>query len=306
VSYQSWIIRRANIEVARAIGLLLCLVTPMQAAGPTAHMPHCLVSLVHDVDIPALEGGVLTKVITHQGDYVQLGEALVQIDDRRSRHARDAAEIELRAAREQANDSADVEYAKAAHQVAWAELDQSRRVNARVAGTIPYAEIRRLQLTENRAKMQIVKSQLSLRVAKMSAEVNTAKLHVADDQLKRMRIVSPTQGRVATIYHQAGEWVQPGEPVVRVVGMDRLRVEGFLHVDHYNPDEIADCDVRVTVTLARGEQLELPGKIVHVSSLVQAGGKYRVRAEVVNQKRRGHWLLRAGMIAQMDIQLRSQ
>ncbi len=286
-----------------AIALLFASIASAQAATPLAHVPHCLVSLVHDVDVPAMEGGLLTKVLANEGNYVEQGDVLAILDDRQARHAKDAATIELKAARQRADDAADVEYAKAAYQVAIEEWQQAIKINERHSGTVPFAEVRRLELTAHRAKMQIAKSDLALRVAKMSAEVNIAKLNAANDNLQRMSTVAPTRGRIATVYHQAGEWVQPGEPVVRLVGLDRLRVEGFLLVDDYNPDEIDGSNVRVLVTLARGEQIELPGKIVYVSSLVQAGGKYRVRAEVANQQRRGRWLLRAGMTAQMDIEL---
>ncbi len=52
---------------------------------------------------------------------------------------------------------------------------------------------------------------------------------------------------------------------------------------------------------ARGQTVRLPGKVVFVSPLVQAGDRYRVRAEVENRQQNEHWLLRPGMSASMTI-----
>jgi len=54
---------------------------------------------------------------------------------------------------------------------------------------------------------------------------------------------------------------------------------------------------------ARGEKATLAGQIVFVDPLVNAGGKYRVRAEVDNRQIGRQWLLRPGMTAEMKIRL---
>ena len=41
--------------------------------------------------------------------------------------------------------------------------------------------------------------------------------------------------------------------------------------------------------------------ITFVNPLVQAGGEYRVWAEVVNRQENGEWLLRPGLEAEMTI-----
>jgi hypothetical protein len=92
--------------------------------------------------------------------------------------------------------------------------------------------------------------------------------------------------------------------VLRVVRFDTLRVEGFLSSLKYDPAEVVNRSVEVSVELARGRRVKFPGKIVYVSPLVQAGGDYRVWAEVSNQQESGQWLLRPGLNATMVIKLR--
>jgi hypothetical protein len=55
--------------------------------------------------------------------------------------------------------------------------------------------------------------------------------------------------------------------------------------------------------MARGRKVSLKGRIIKVSSLVQAHGVFSVRAEIANQQENGNWLLRDGMPAEMTIHL---
>jgi macrolide-specific efflux system membrane fusion protein len=101
---------------------------------------------------------------------------------------------------------------------------------------------------------------------------------------------------------QKGEWVEVGKPVVRIVRLDKLRVEGFIHVRDALPGDIVDRSVKVAVELARGQKREFTGKITFVSPLVQAGGDYRVWADVDNRREQDQWLLRPGLEAEMTLE----
>ena len=45
-------------------------------------------------------------------------------------------------------------------------------------------------------------------------------------------------GRSGRSHFRAGEWVEPGNPCVRIVRLDRLRIEGFLNVKDFSPSEV--------------------------------------------------------------------
>jgi len=277
--------------------------TPLDADGAAVrpHVKHCLVSLIEDVEVPAQERGVLISVPAGEGDQVKRDDLLAQIDDSQARLQKTAAETKLRAAVAQAEDDTDVLYAEAAHKVAETEYRQAVELNRRIRGTIPESEVRRLELMRNRAQMQISKARTEMAVAKMNAQVHQAEVRAADDIIRRQQIRSPVDGAVVAVFRHAGEWVNPGDTVLRVVRMDRLRVEGFLDAAEHNPSEIANRPVTVAVKLARGREVVFTGRIVFVSPLVQAGGKYRIRAEVENRAEKGHWLLCPGATAEMSI-----
>ncbi len=106
------------------------------------------------------------------------------------------------------------------------------------------------------------------------------------------------------LHRHLGEWVQQGEPVVHIIRIDRLWVEGFVSAADFHPDDLRGRDARVTVALAGGRQRTFDGKVVFVDSIVQAGGSFLVRVEVQNDRENGSWVLSPGLGAKMTIPLR--
>ncbi|ADB16856.1 Multidrug resistance efflux pump-like protein [Pirellula staleyi DSM 6068] len=268
-----------------------------------AVIAHCLVSLVEDIQVPALEAGALMAVEAAEGQYVQAGQVLARIDDRQSQLQRIAAELERDAAIAKANDDIEVRYAQAALAVANADVERALAVDRKSSGAITPQEIQKLRLAKQRDELQIDRSKLDMKVAKMTADVHQATVDAAAENVLRRQIISPIDGMVVTLLHERGEWVAAGEPVVQVVRTDRMRVEGFLSALEFNAEEVAGKPVMVEVTLARDRKVQFVGRVVFISPLVQAGNKYRVRAEVENRIENGYPLLRPGMTATMSISL---
>ncbi len=103
------------------------------------------------------------------------------------------------------------------------------------------------------------------------------------------------------------EWVQPGQPVVELVRIDRLRLEAFLNAYEVSPREVDGQPVVIEVPV-RGvngkEKLEkFTGVISFVSPVVVADGAYRVSVEFENRKDGNHWAVQPGLTANMSIKL---
>jgi multidrug resistance efflux pump len=276
---------------------------PTPAAPREVQLTHCLVSLIEDVQVPAREAGALISVAVVEGQYVDQGQLLAQIDDRQPRLDKLAAELERDAALAKAQDDIEVRYADAAFAVAAAELERALAVDRKNSGAVPQQEIQKLRLAKHRDELQIERSKLEMRIAKMNADVHQAAVKSSDDAVARRQIISPLAGLVVTLFHEKGEWVAAGEPVLQVIRIDRLRVEGVLSATEIGPEEITGRPVSVEVQLAGGRAARFAGKVVFISPLVQAGDKYRVRAEVENRTETGSPLLRPGMTATMNINL---
>lgn len=272
---------------------------PLGASGPL--IENCFVMLVEQADIPAQEAGVLAEIKAAEGAEVRKGELLAKIDDRRAEIDKRLASDEYASAREKADNDINLRYSAAAADVAEAAYLAALDANNRVANSVPSADVRKLKLEHRRAVLQIEQSRLEQSTTGHEAQAAAAKVEVADDNIRRRRITSPLNGQVVEVRRQVGEWVQPGDVVLHVVRLDRLRVEGFVKASDVAAARIRGRDATVTVELAGKRKVEFPGKVVFVNPLLQTGGDYRVRAEVQNRQEDGQWLLQPGQPASMQI-----
>ena len=103
------------------------------------------------------------------------------------------------------------------------------------------------------------------------------------------------------IYRREGEWVKAGDPVMRLVRMDRLRVEAQLPSDRYNREDVHSRRVTVQYERARGEKVSFTGKIIYTGLRETASKMIQVRAEVDNQIAAGHWVLHPGAAVTLRI-----
>ena len=284
---------------------ILAISVPPATQPREVQLTHCLVSLIEDVQVPAREAGALLNVNVVEGQHVTQGQLLAQVDDQQPKLDKLAAELERDAALAKAQDDIEVRYAEAAFAVAGAELERALAIERKSPGGVTQQEIQKLQLAKQRDQLQIERSKLEMRVAKMNADVHQAAVKSADNAVGRRQIASPLAGVVVTLFHEQGEWVAAGEPVLQVIRIDRLRVEGFLNATEVGPEEVANRPVAVEVQIAGGRTARFTGKVVFLSPLVQAGDKYRVRAEVENRTEGGTPVLRPGMTATMAIGLDS-
>lgn len=275
--------------------------SPVPKSGIALQIPDCFVYLVEDVQVPAMEAGAIKAIAVEEGAIVKKGEPLAVLDDREPLVRKLKAELERDAALTKASDDVEVRFAMASLAFSTAELNRLLSIERKSQNTVSGSELEKAKLARQRDELQIEKAKLDLKVARMTADVHQAEVDAADIALARRQIVSPIDGQVVTVFHELQEWVSAGEPVIQVVRMDRLRVEGFVLASEVNVHEIIGGEVVVDVELARGRKERFAGKVVFVSPIVTSGGKYRVRAEVENRREQNHWLLRPGMNAVMTV-----
>ena len=273
------------------------------AEGPV--LQQCTVSLIEEVQIPAQEAGVLAKVNTHEGEQVTPRDLLAQMDDTQAIVHRKAAYGDYMAAKQHAENDINVRFSKAAYEVALSEYQKAAEANAKAKGSFSEVELDNKRLAAQKAKLQIEQSEVDQKVAKYTAETKAAEVENADATIVRRQIKSPIEeGIVVSINRHAGEWLQAGEPVLRVVRMDRLWVEGWVNSAEFGPNEISNKPADIDIELAKSRHAKFTGKIVFVSPLIEAGGEYRIKAEVENRRENGEWVLRPGHTATMMIHLR--
>jgi multidrug efflux pump subunit AcrA (membrane-fusion protein) len=256
-----------------------------------------------EIRIPAQESGVLIEMPLTEGSIVAKGDLLAVIDDREARAAVTVAEYALQSAQQRAKEDIEIRYAQAAEAVAQVDVEQDLKANRSLPGAIPDIEIRRKKLDLKRSTLQIEKARKDQILAGLEAKTKKAELDAAKTALQRRTILAPFDGEVVDTYRYQSEWVNPGDPILKLVRFDTLHIRGFIDADQYDRSEVQDKPVTVLITRARGREVRIQGRIVHVDQIVDSKGDYRLRAELKNKREGDNWLIEPGRYVRMTIHL---
>ena len=263
----------------------------------------CMVSLINEAQVPGQEAGVLIELKATEGQQVKDGELVSQIDDSQPRMQGRVAQAEHRAAEEKAKSTVDIRYATKASEVALKEFEKSKEANRSTKGSVSEVEVERQRLTYERGVLEIERAKFEQKIAGFTADAKKVEIDAAVEAMKRREIRSPVDGMVQQVHLHRGEWVKPGDPVLHVVQLDRLKVEGYVDFavcpssDHRSASHRRSHAARRRVTFK--------GQITFVSPLIEGVGDsalYRVKAEVENRQEDGLWLLLPGLFVDMKIQ----
>ena len=260
------------------------------------------ISADEDSIISAEAEGTLVNLPIKEGDRVNEGTILATIDDRLSQAQVDAAKLGLEAATEKANDKIEEEYAILARDVAKVDWQKDQEANKRIPNSVTDIQILQKKLVFDRSNLQIDKARKDRVIATKEAAVKQAELEVANIGLAHRTTKAPFVGEVQELFQKEAQWVNPGDPILRLVKFDVLRAECFVKTDKYDPAELAGKPVTVKVKLARDREQLVKGRITHVSQTVEPGlDAYLVRAEIQNERDGDYWKIRPGLPAEMTI-----
>ena len=274
-----------------------------EAARPDPVLERCLVSLVEEAKVPAREAGVLMELAVREGDVVRKNDVIAKIDDDQPQMEKRKAQAEYDQALAKAQSDVDVQYSEAAEKVAEAEYKKALESHTKVPGSVTEVERDRLALNEKKSELQIDQARLEQRLAALAAQSKEVEVLAAENSIGRRLIKSPLDGVVVQVFPHQGEWMQPGDPLARVVRVDKLRIEGYVDSSRFGPDKVRDRPVTVEVMLADDRRETFKGRIMVTSPMVESGGDFRVVAEVENRQdpNSQQWLLQPGQTARMTI-----
>jgi multidrug efflux pump subunit AcrA (membrane-fusion protein) len=253
-----------------------------------------------------------------------------------SRFAKIRAEFELEAAKRLAEHEAPIRFAQQSLEIANAHLRRALKSRKTLAASVSENELENLQLQVNKSTYESEQAEYQLGIARLTERIKRSEIEsfdlsifqseltvqqaeedaqiaaitkrvrqndlaIVERDLDRRKITAPIAGMVVQIHHRRGEWVQPGEKVLSILRLDRLRAEGFVPVKELEHD-LMDAPVRVKVTLPGKPESEYLGRVVFVSPLIDTvNSQVRVWADFDNPKLE----LRPGLRAEMSIEPKS-
>ncbi len=285
---------RMSLALPVVVFAACCGIATGSAAEPPLAIRNVFLRLTEDLDLPAREAGVLAEMPAEEGTLVEPGMPLARVEDAEAKLFRDRTALEVEVARREADRSIEAEYAQKALGVAQAELARSERSRAAVAGAVSLTEIDRLRLETEKADAEIRRIEYEGETALVSIRLKESELALAELRLARHRIDAPIAGQVVERYRSRGEWVEPGEKVLRLIRLDRLRAEGYVEASR------ATAGLVGTSVAFRSGDVTYPGKVMFVAPEVEpTSGQILIRAEIENPK----LLLRPGLRGEMTVGL---
>ncbi len=133
-------------------------------------------------------------------------------------------------------------------------------------------------------------------VAGIQVKLKENQVEGSQEALHRREIRSPIDGIVVHVNRHIGEWIEPGEPCVRIIRLNRLRAEGF--VSSENALRLSPGGKVTILVKLPSQQLDITGTITFINPEIDpVNQQVRVWVEIENPDN----LLRPGMQGQLVI-----
>lgn len=241
-------------------------------------------TLIDKADVPVREAGALNEICVREGDAVQAGQKLAQLEDVDAQLQLSRARIAADEAQHLAENDVPLRLAQKALELAELDLRRAQESIERFPKSVSASQLDRLKLTVEKAQLEIELARREQTSAANKAKAAQNEVELALALLQRRSVLSPLEGVVNEIKGHPGEWLTPGEMLIRVVNVDRLRAEGFVVADQITGSLIGR-EARLQVKFPGERVEEFPGRVTYVSSEANpVNGSVRISAEIENRE----------------------
>ncbi|MEL7498508.1 MAG: HlyD family efflux transporter periplasmic adaptor subunit [Planctomycetota bacterium] len=243
------------------IACLMLLIKPVTAQSVS--IENVPLQLIDDVQIASLDPGVVTKLNIQPGDRVEAESILLELDSDIYAAEAGANRMNLRIAQQEATNDVNLRFSQKTLALNDKQLEKSLAAVRQYAKSISETEIDRLRLERDQSELSIEQAELEKATAELNVRLRQQQLDASEIRLTRRSIRSPLHGTVVDLLVQRGEAVTAGQPVIRVVNLDRLRVKATLEAK-FAFQVTRDLDAEFEIRL-NGKAKTFPAKIVFIS-----------------------------------------
>lgn len=277
-------------------------------AGSMADQPlsaqNCLVKLINSVRIPAQIDGMLTEIKVEEGNNVEKGQTIAVIDDRQALLMLGLKQAEEMKATLQASNDVNLRDAMASEASARAESKSYEQMLK--DRSIPFWEAEKKRLEAERQALRVELAELEEKQNKTAVVAAKREREMAELELSKRQVKAPFAGYVETRIAHLGEWVQAGSPLVELLQMDRLRVEGDILASDTSGMIVPGTPILVVVKLNGKPVHQVNTEIGFVSAQVNLRGQRRIWVDIENVRVGNSWLIMPGMEASIVLQAKPE
>ena len=252
--------------------------------------------LKHNVPVATREAGIVTELPLTEGDDVREEQIVVQLDQKLYEAQLETAVRQFQIAQKESSNDIDVRYAKKSAAVNQKVLARSASAARAYSKSVSKTELERLELELERSRLSTEQAENSQHVKNLTCELRQSERRIAEIRLEDRAITSPVKGQIAELFVQVGQHVASGQPVARVISLDKLKIEAY--VSRAEVDNIAKGQSASIESKLSGKTIRSPGTVSFVSPEIDPlNGDVRVIIEVDNQDRK----LKPGMTVDLKI-----
>ena len=265
--------------------------------GEDIQISNAQLTLVDNVTHSTRQGGLVDFVV-EQGALVEQGELIVRLDQQLYQAELAAAQAERHMAETRSSNDINIRFSEKSAELGKKILQRSVEANRRFAKSVPLTEIDQQKLEVEKAVLGGEQAELEQKLNDGSVRLMEAREKIAELNLQARQTNSKLKGQVAEVFAQPGEWIAPNQPIVRVINLERLRVEALVNKKYafkVRPGQPAIFELDLD-----DQSIEVAGQVVFVSDEINpSNDRFLVRIEIDNQQRN----LKPGLTGSLTISI---
>ncbi len=238
--------------------------------------------------------GIVEKLCVSVGDVVKAGDTIAILDQKIYSAEVSAANSELAVAQEELRNEVDLEFAKISYAANQKVYQRSQLARQQFAKSVSKTELENLRLESERSRLSGIQAEKQKEIKELTASLQRDKLEIAMIRLENRTIKSKIDGMVVELLNTPGEFVNAGQPIARILNVDRLRVICSGRLTELNPNDIPE---EAVFKFKQGDDWKsIDAKITFVSPEIDPVRQtYSIWAEIENKNNE----LKSGIVGKL-------
>ena len=222
-----------------------------------------ILKTIESTSVAAQVSGMVQVLNVKEGAKVKLNQEIGRVRDTAVRLQMEKSKLSITIAEKKQNSDIDRRMAEKNRAVAENEYQRAVEANQQIKDVYPINEVDRLRLLFDRAGLETERAVHQQAMAALDVAMAEMEYKQSLELSQRHRIVAPCDGVIVALEKRIGEWVEPGTVVVKVVQIDKLRIEGFINALDALP-ELVGTTARVLIE-GTVPLIETSAKLVFIS-----------------------------------------
>jgi len=247
-----------------------------------------ILKTIESTSVSSQVAGRISELTVKEGARVKAHQEIGRVNDAAVKIQMEKAKVSIAIAEKKQKNDIDTRLASKNREVAENEYRRAVDSNIQVSDVYPLNEIDRLKLIFSRTELEFERTVYQQSMAVLDKTLAEMEYKASQELAQRHRIQSPCDGVVVAMEKRMGEWVEPGTIVLKIVQIDKLRIEGFVQAADATPDLVGST----AEVIFDNTNQQTTAKLVFISPDVNPlNSQVRVFLEVDNQ----NGLLRPGL-----------